>query len=79
MKWISVKQRLPDYYDYVLVYAKMPGTGEPCPIAIAYWVPSDKWEFIIELQEEALGVWSDMTYPISNETITHWMPLPELP
>ena len=36
MEWISVKDRLPENGEYVLVYSDNPGTGEPKPIAIAY-------------------------------------------
>ncbi len=73
MKWISVEDSLPAYYDYVLVYAKMPGTGEPCPISIARYIPEDCWEMLYDEQ----GAYMDMSYEISNDTITHWMTFPE--
>jgi len=70
--WISVKDRLPPAYDYVLVYA---GNSIPCPIGIARndetaWQPLDSF----------IGAcFGDVSFEYDSEDITHWMPLPNPP
>jgi hypothetical protein len=82
-KWISVENNLPDYYEYVLVYAKRKGTGEPCPISIARLEPDDNidiWSFIADFDNgNGIGASHDFLWDCSSEDITHWMPLPKLP
>lgn len=74
MEWISVKDRLPQAYDYVLIYAKRPGTGEPCPVGIARH-DSTTWEPL----ESLIGAYSDVEWEYDIDEITHWMPLPAPP
>lgn len=75
--WISVKDKLPEMYEYVLVFAQMPGTNEPCPISIARY-DSKKWEFFNDDSNNACAC-GDLTWNIESEEITHWMPLPRIP
>ena len=64
-KWISVKERLPEYDDEVLCFR-----GEHIGVLIDVYTykGDDKWE-------DTYGNWwyGDL------EGITHWMPLPEAP
>ena len=76
MKWISVKDRLPDAYTFVLVCANFQGTGEPKPINISRFALT-KWEFLSGHEE--VGAWSDIEYGMDINDITHWMPLPKSP
>ena len=65
--WISVKDRLPDVFDEVLVYFN----GF---ISIA-WRETEK-------RKNGIVGWhwdSQMSYPESLVYVTHWMPLPEPP
>jgi hypothetical protein len=75
MEWISVKEKLPDDYDYVLVYATMNGTNEPCPISIARRYGRE-WEI---LNDEGIGFCMDSSMYILAKDITHWAPLPKAP
>jgi len=81
MEWISIEDRLPKFYDYVIVFAKLHGTSEPCPTSIARMNPDLKWEFVNELNDvdTTYGVYQDIMWPINRTDITHWMPLPEAP
>jgi len=66
-KWISVKDKLPEYktpYDYVLVC-----DADDCGYAIA-WRDSPC---------EGGKVWCFSSDLWVDEHVTHWMPLPELP
>lgn len=68
MKWISVKDRLPEPHCVVLAY----GEGE---VGVASFQ---------KLQKDWLGggaIWLDVsqTWWDPNPEITHWMPLPEPP
>ncbi len=79
MEWIRSSDRLPDLYDFVLVFADNKGTGEPRPISIARW-DSEKWEFINNPPSfPSYGAWMDIEYNMDSEDITHWMPLPKIP
>lgn len=83
-KWIDIKERLPEIYDFVLVCANFQGTGEPKPIQIARIVIMEnhslQWHFLNEAPAVgAQGAWMDLYYPIDTEDITHWMPLPKPP
>jgi hypothetical protein len=78
MDWIDIKDRLPPEYFFVLVYAQMSGTGEPCPISIARY-EGKEWDIIgDDLQSNACAC-GDLFWGIESHEITHWMPLPELP
>ena len=68
-RWISVEERLPDFYETVLVIA----SGKPKKnialdhaIMTAVHYESDGWEL-------------DEFPEFENPEVTHWMPLPELP
>lgn len=79
MEWIRVKDRLPEIYDFVLVFSNNPGTNEPRPIAIARY-NSENWEFLGHSGLDwACGAYQDIEYHIDGLDITHWMPLPEPP
>ena len=74
MKWISIKDRLPDNEDeeYLCVSAKFGGRDD-------YW----EYSYIIILGYEN-GKWLDDDNREHNNNadyhwITHWMPLPEYP
>lgn len=77
-EWISVKDRLPDMYNFVLVYAKICGTNEPCPTYIARY-DGNKWRLLGEDEIVAIGAFMHMEYDLDVDDITHWMPLPEAP
>ena len=68
-QWISVKDRLPEFRDWVLVIGK--------------FVPEGYWT-VPHIAEFRNGVWHsddiDCT-PLEERalTVTHWMPLPEPP
>ena len=74
-EWIKCCDRLPELFDFVLVFADNKGTGEPKPISIARW-EGDKWIFLGTLEE---GAWMDIEYSMETEDITHWMKFPSLP
>lgn len=77
-KWISVEDRLPeDYYEYVLVYARMDG-DEPCPTSIARQFKGE-WEMLNHADQSNAVACGDLTWYMSEEDITHWMPLPKPP
>lgn len=63
MKWISVKDRLPEEGDTVLVFNT--SGGEDCLVTIAIKWPNEEW-FLTEIET-------------TSEEVTHWMPLPEPP
>lgn len=75
--WISVKDRLPDLYDFVLVFSDNKGSNEPRPMAIARNVNEyGVWDMLGTLD---LGAYQDIEYNMDRYDITHWMPLPKLP
>lgn len=63
-EWISVKDRLPDTFDEVLVYSN------ECFISIA-WIEAEK------RKNEIVG-WHWNSYDVLG-CVTHWMPPPEPP
>lgn len=69
-KWISVKDRLPEYNTDVLVYAI--GKSYDSVITITSYTDS-KFGFAIKYWIEP---WQYFFY---DYTITHWMPLPPPP
>jgi hypothetical protein len=83
MEWISVEDRLPEIYDFVLVFADKKGTNEPRPIGIARIVINHSeghrysdWELLGDVDQ---GAYQDMQYEIYSSEITHWMNLPSPP
>lgn len=62
-KWISVKDRLPEYDDKHLVYAESDNPDVPL-IMVIWYEPLFGWSGLPE-------DWID--------AISHWMPLPENP
>ena len=79
MEWIAIKDRFPNIYNNVLVFADNKGTGEPKPYSIAMWI-GDKWDFINHCPTMPnYGAYQDIGYNMDSEDVTHWMPLPEEP
>ncbi len=76
-EWVSIKDTLPDDYEYVLVYAKKEG-NEPCPISIARHYKGI-WEMLNHSDESNAVACGDLTWYMSEEEITHWTPLPKSP
>ncbi len=70
--WISVKDKWPQAYDYVLVYA---GDGAPCPMGIARY-DDNNWQPLDSFIGACFG---DVSFEYDSEDITHWMPLPSPP
>nr|DAV51147.1 MAG TPA: Protein of unknown function (DUF551) [Bacteriophage sp.] len=69
-EWISVKDRLPDVFDEVLVYDTFSNTS----ISIAWRETTPRKNGIVN------WYWnSQMSYPENLTHVTHWMPLPEPP
>jgi hypothetical protein len=83
MEWISIKDRLPDIYDFALVFANNQGINEPKPVSIARLLPDLlTWQFMAQEEDEdgsAFGVYQDIEWEIDSKDITHWMPLPKFP
>jgi hypothetical protein len=77
-EWISVKDRLPEDYTFVLVYSHMPGESEPCPITIARW-NTEEWETLCNENQNNACASGDLFRSTESEEITHWMPLPKPP
>jgi hypothetical protein len=76
--WISVLDKLPPVYDFVLVFANNLGSGEPKPISIARIDISGSWEFMGDVEKfGAVGAYMDIEYEMDEYQITHWMPLPK--
>ncbi len=78
MYWLSIKDKLPEPYIFVLVYSQMPGTNEPCPITIARW-NGEKWETLCNEEENNACAKGNLFWATDSSEITHWMPLPESP
>jgi hypothetical protein len=77
MDWIKIEDRLPEYYEYVLVYARKEG-NEPSPISIARQFKG-VWEMMSDQDQSNAIAHGDLTWGMDAEEITHWMPLPESP
>ena len=63
MKWISVKDRLPEDEGFVLIHA--PSADEHKPVIITAWHDTETREWGL------VDVWAN--------AVTHWMPLPVPP
>ncbi len=79
MDWIKCSDRLPEVYCFVLVFADNQGTNEPKPISIARTNSHCFWEFLETNKRWSYGTYMDISYPIDNDDITHWMPIPDIP
>lgn len=62
-EWISVKDRLPNYFEHVLI--NVPGDKPFITVHEAYLRKDDMWD---------AGL-----YRYDKEDVTHWMPLPQPP
>lgn len=63
MEWISVNDRLPDNWKTVLALCKDGG------MFVGIHTPFERWEILTAMKSTR----------IVKRTVTHWMPLPELP
>lgn len=73
MKWISVKDRMPDEWDHIIVCNKNADIDDyKCGISEAVFAPCGKG--CCEAKFEAKGL-----EHIDHYDVTHWMPLPEPP
>lgn len=63
-QWISVKDRLPEICQDVLVYCK--NTQRVTIGRFAHWYDNDGWDIV-------------GTKGRFNDIVTHWMPMPEPP
>lgn len=83
MHWISVEHELPDEYQFVLVYAITKDVNEPNSMAIARLISSFKendWDILSKYPDRSgIGACEDLEWPINENEITHWMPLPNPP
>lgn len=77
-EWISVSDRLPDPYIFVLVCENSGRYGSICPISIARW-EGDEWNGLGNDSDETNAFYSDLFWDIEWKQITNWMPLPEAP
>lgn len=77
MKWINVKERLPDEYDFVLIsyvanenpkLRYVPSVGERIN---GFWTTKES-----AAESAAIHIDFEKTY---NVTVTHWMELPKAP
>jgi len=73
--WISVKERLPELYQNVLVHYYNPHCVEPHNFAVAFR-QNGLDEFI-----PGKHIWHVDSSPLELDEldVTHWMPLPEPP
>jgi hypothetical protein len=74
MDWISVKDKMPDRYEFVLVLTRQ--SGYKPIVNIGYYNGSQClpcWDYWKVLTEELMYV------PENEIVITHWMPFPEPP
>lgn len=77
MRWISVKDRLPELDQDVLVYAKGKEDGF---LDCTHIVISQRYTFHIFEWDKGVEEWqAPWPYFNRNYEVTHWMPLPELP
>ena len=73
MNWISVKDDLPEPWEYVLVAGDKEG-DEPCPISIARYY--GMWEMLSNECQCNAVVKGDLSWGMYADEITNWMPLP---
>ena len=70
-QWISVKKALPPFCKYVYVAIKESPSSHSRYTDLGFLAGDDDWRVL----DEENGI----TYLIDEETVTHWMPLPDLP
>ena len=68
MKWISVDERLPDDFDGVLMYIKNDGYKW---VHMGVYEGGQEW-FIYDERMDLMSL-------APEESVTHWMPLPDPP
>ena len=73
-EWINIKDGLPHDYFYVLVF----GSDTPGFISIARQYEG-KWEMLSYSDESNAVSKGDLTWFMTGDEITHWMPLPTPP
>lgn len=66
MKWISVKDRLPERRGIYLVCAEFFEDARNLHVRTGYYNKDKGWDL-------------DVTCDTSDYEVTHWMPLPSLP
>ena len=69
--WISVKDRLPEKSGWYLVSLVNTRTGHRWEVPVSADYSHGKWDYAYLGEEDA--TW------MLNNTVTHWMPLPEPP
>ena len=79
MEWISVKDKFPDKYEDVILYApKFP--EDYCPKESHIFVGYLTGQIDADMDRREWDcVWGDNWVPFEFEDITHWMPLPKPP
>ena len=77
IEWISVEDRFPEPYDWVLVCNSPKGTNEPRSINIWRW-SGEEWDSINQGHADS-PTFSDIIHTLFYDEITHWMPLPNPP
>lgn len=77
MNWISVDERMPDLFQWVIVCDSPKGAGEPRCINIYRWNGLE-WERINDDDDDS-PTFSDLIYIMPKELVTYWMPLPKAP
>jgi len=74
--WISVKDRLPEHGEAILVYSTKSMTGDP----IITTCRIDRHSFSPEIWMDGYGFGGyEWEYDFDWKDITHWMPLPSPP
>ena len=81
MKWISVKERLPDGCNWVIVINNISRIWSVAMYSSFIQDATPKWNFYDNPEKgySSCGFFGDQTDALSQEEITHWMPLPEKP
>lgn len=78
-EWISVKDRLPEDCDFVLVAAIGKGTGEPRALSIGRYNDGVGVWWLLKNFPNNAWVCGDILWDMNDTDITHWMELPEGP
>ena len=84
MKWISVKERLPEAGDNILFYGqtKFGIINNDLGVHQGYYGGNGHWDKEVIFRLDAESYVSGHEYDVSDvaqETVTHWMPLPDKP
>jgi len=70
-QWISVKERLPEDGQRVLIYNSL----EYVSIVMAHWYSSSQTPFFNHVTIDDIHI----NFPLEDNKHLHWMPLPEPP